>query len=361
MKRNLLLIAIVALGLMSCTSKKEMKTYPFYLGTYTEGESEGIYQGLLSVDGSFDTLHLVAKSVNPSFLCFANEKKTLVAVNEVDVDSTGSVEAFAISSGELQKVSESTSGGAHPCHVSANKHGDILMANYSGGNIGYVRVDAFGELSPLRAVAQHYGSGATGRQAGPHAHSIWFMDETNAVAVDLGIDQLIFYQIEEKELQKVDSLKLERGAGPRHLAIHPNKKLMYVINELNSTITVVAKRAAGWQALNSVSTLPKGYNDKSYCADIHLSADGRFIYASNRGHNSLAIFKTVDEQLELVGYEDVRGDWPRNFALTPDDEFVVVANQRSNNLVAFKRNKQSGLLTYMSEVGADAPVCVLFK
>lgn len=361
MKRNLLLTALVGLGLMACTSKKEMKTYSFYLGTYTEGDSEGIYHGQLSVDGSFDTLHLVAKSVNPSFLCFANDKKTLVAVNEVNVDSTGTVEAFAIAAGGLQKVSESTSGGAHPCYVSANQRGDILMANYSGGNIGYVCVDELGGLSPLQAVAQHYGSGATGRQTEPHAHSIWFMDDTNAVAVDLGIDQLIFYQIKDKELHKVDSLKLESGAGPRHLAIHPNKKLMYVINELNSTITVVAKRAAGWQALSSVSTLPPGYNDKSYCADIHLSADGRFIYASNRGHNSLAIFKTVDEQLELVGYEDVRGNWPRNFAITPDDEFVVVANQRSNNLVAFKRNKQSGLLTYMSEVGTDAPVCVLFE
>ncbi|MBS2211256.1 lactonase family protein [Carboxylicivirga mesophila] len=361
MKRNLLFIAAMGLVLMACTSKKELKHYPFYLGTYTDGASEGIYHGILKSDGSFDTLKLAAKAENPSFLCFANKQKTLVAVNELDVEGTGAVESYAVRMDGLEKLSTSESGGAHPCHVSGNDKGDILVANYSGGNIGYLTIEQSGKLSPLKAVAQHYGKGVTERQASPHAHSIWFIDNEHAVAVDLGIDQLIFYQLIQGELLKSDSLKLDNGAGPRHLAIHPQKEQMYVINELNSTITVVGKVSGSWQVLGSISTLPTDFTGDSYCADIHISGDGRFIYASNRGHNSLAIFKIVGQQLELIGHESVRGDWPRNFALTPDGELLVVANQRSNNLVAFKRNRETGLLSYVSEQKAEMPVCVLFE
>ncbi|MBR8537699.1 lactonase family protein [Carboxylicivirga sediminis] len=359
--KKILLIMAVGLALVSCTNKKEIKTYPFFLGTYTDGESEGIYQGAVFSDGSFDTLRLVAKTDNPSFLCFANEQQTLIAVNELDVDGTGTVESYAIIENGLEKRSSSECGGAHPCHVSSNDKGDILVANYSGGNIGYLQVDKSGELSPLKEVAQHYGEGVTDRQKSPHAHSIWFLDNKHAVAVDLGIDQLIFYQLIQGELLKSDSLKLDNGAGPRHLAMHPQKEQMYVINELNSTVTVVGKVSGSWQVLGSVSTLPADFTGDSYCADIHISGDGRFIYASNRGHNSLAIFKIVGQQLELIGHESVRGDWPRNFALTPDGELLVVANQRSNNLVAFKRNRETGLLSYVSEQKAEMPVCVLFE
>ncbi len=361
MKRNLLLFAIVIIGLMSCTSKKDLKTHRFYLGTYTEGESQGIYQGILKSDGSFDSLSLAVESVNPSFLCFANGDKTLLAVNEIDVDSTGTIEAYSITPKGLVRVSASTSGGAHPCHVASNKRGDVLMANYSGGNIGYVKVDRMGNLSEIKSVAQHVGTGATERQTKSHAHSVWFTDDEHAVAVDLGIDQLIFYELKDDTINKVDSLKLESGSGPRHLAMHPDKKLMYLINELNNTIIVLGKTTYRWEMLSSISTLPKDFTGESYCADIHISADGHFVYASNRGHNSIAIFKVVDKKLELLGHESVRGDWPRNFALTPDDEFLVVANQRSDNLVAFKRDKQTGLLTYLGEQGAETPVCVLFK
>ncbi|WP_439183750.1 lactonase family protein [Carboxylicivirga taeanensis] len=361
MKKNLLLLMTIGLALVACSTKTDTPTYPFYLGTYTEKESEGIYKGILNSDGTFDSIQLAAKTTNPSYLCFANQQQLLIAVNEVSIDGTGTVESYRIEADGLKKVSSSKSGGAHPCHVTANSHGDVLMANYSGGNIGYVQADAEGNLSPLLSLAQHYGKGGSERQTRPHAHSTWFIDEQQAVAVDLGIDQLIFYRLNGSELQKSDSLKLANGAGPRHLAMHPGKELMYVVNELNSTVTVVAKTVDGWQVRSTVSTLPAGYSGESYCADIHVTNDGRFVYASNRGHNSLAIFEVMGEQLELAGHEDVRGDWPRNFALTADDKFVVVANQRSDNLVAFQRNRQSGLLTHVSDISADTPVCVLFE
>ncbi|MCG8579892.1 MAG: lactonase family protein [Bacteroidales bacterium] len=360
--RKIIYLLTIALLMASCTMNEKVKEYPFYIGTYTEGDSDGIYYGVFNGDGSFDSLKLVAESTNPSFLAFANNRQTIIAVSEVDIEGTGAVESYNISPNRLTPVSTSISGGAHPCHVSVNAKGDVLMANYSGGNVGYVMVDEAGRLSDLLDVGQHTGKGPTARQANPHAHSAWFINDTAIVAVDLGIDQLVFYQIRAGQLNAVDSLKLEAGAGPRHLAIHPSKKVMYVINELNSTVTAVSKHDGKWKAGQTITTLPHDFEGDSFCADIHISQDGRFVYASNRGHNSLAIYR-VDStglELKLVGHELVRGEWPRNFSLTPDGKYVLVANQHSNNIVAFKRDSESGLLSFISEVKAFSPVCVLF-
>lgn len=362
MKKIIHLMLMAGL-LMACTAKEESKNYPFYLGTYTDGDSKGIYKGVLKSDGTFDSLQLVAETTNPSFLCFANSQQTLLAVSEVDIEGTGTVESYQITNGGLSHLSTSLSGGAHPCHVLASADGDVLMANYSGGNIGYLRVDASGKLSDLLAVGQHSGKSITDRQTGPHAHSAWMLNENEVVAVDLGIDQLIFYKIKDNQLLKIDSLLVEAGAGPRHLTFHPSKEVMYVINELNSTVSIIAKTNESWQLINSVSTLPEEYIEVNYCADIHISNDGRFLYASNRGHNSLAIYQ-VDKSgksLKLISHQQVKGNWPRNFSLTPDGEMLVVANQHSNNLVAFRRDKQTGLLSFAGEIRGDSPVCVLFE
>ncbi|WP_430817493.1 lactonase family protein [Carboxylicivirga sp. RSCT41] len=361
MKKNVLLAALVML-IASCTIKEEIKTYPFYIGTYTDGDSEGIYHGVFNGDGSFDSLQLVAESPNPSFLAYANNRQSLIAVGELDIEGTGTVESYKVSVNKLTPVSTSISGGAHPCHVSVNSKGDVLMANYSGGNVGYVKLSESGQLSDLLATGQHSGQGPTARQTKPHAHSAWFMNDSAIVAVDLGIDQLLFYQLKNNQLTIVDSLKLAAGAGPRHLAMHPQKEVMYVINELNSTVTVVSKSENKWVTGQTITTLPEGFKGDNYCADIHVSQDARFLYASNRGHNSLAIYQLDATGLAIkpIGHETVRGEWPRNFSLTPDGEFIIVANQHSNNLVAFKRDSQSGLLSFVSEVKAFSPVCVLF-
>jgi 6-phosphogluconolactonase len=156
---------------------------------------------------------------------------------------------------------------------------------------------------------------------------------------------------------------MAEGAGPRHLTFHPSKNLIYVLNELNNTITSISKSDSGaCQIVSSLSTLPDGFSEYSNAADIHISLDGKFLYASNRGHDSIAIFKvnSADGSLTLIGNESTKGKNPRNFSLSPDNNYLVVANQDSDNLVSFKRNSESGLLTFVSEIEAPTPVCILF-
>ncbi len=363
--QKILIFIIASLILLSCNTKEPSKSYSFYLGTYTEGNSKGIYKGRLNTEGTLDSLQLVAVSDNPSFLSFAHDNKVLLAVNEINVNGAGTLYSYFINEGQLKLVDTIQTGGAHPCHLKVSTKGDVLIANYTGGNIGMARVSKDGRLSGLLDVVQHKGHGQTERQTKPHAHSVWLTkDEQNAIAIDLGLDRLFFYSIKDHQLVVKDSVIMEAGAGPRHLAFHPNQAILYVLNELNSTVTVLSKlNKESWKVIHSISALPKDFDGKSYCADIHISPDGRFLYASNRGHNSLVIYRISDlgEELTPIHYEPVRGDWPRNFALTPDGEFLIVANQHSNNLVAFKRNKQTGLLTFLNEMKADMPVCVLFE
>lgn len=363
MHKIMIAICLVVL-LNACNLSNEKQKYSFYLGTYTNESSEGIYQSALNTDGSFDSLQLKAKTTSPSFLSFAHNKDVLLAVNEVNIDGSGVVESYQINQTELTLKGRSSSGGAHPCHVITNEAGEVLVSNYSGGNIGYLNVEANGNLSALLDVGQHLGKGPTNRQTKPHAHSSWFIPNSNmAITVDLGIDQLVFYSIENHDLIITDSVMLESGAGPRHLSIHPTKELLYVINELNSTVSVIKMVDDSWTLLNSFSTLPNDYKGQNSCADIHISNDGRFLYASNRGHNSIAVFSIDNsgEVLKPIAHESVNGDWPRNFSLTPDNRFVVVANQNSNNLVSYSRNAETGLLSYLNEIKIDSPVCVLFE
>jgi 6-phosphogluconolactonase len=223
-------------------------------------------------------------------------------------------------------------------------------------------------LSPLLDVQQHVGYGTTSRQEGPHAHSAWFMPNQNeVVSVDLGTDELLFSSIDTVAQKFTSSdpekYSMEPSDGPRHLAFHPNHDWIYVINELSCTVAQLQKTQQNtYEKGMSVSTLPDGYQQPNTCADIHISTDGKFLYASNRGHNSIAIYQIdqLDGSLRLLNIQSTRGDGPRNFTLTPDGSQLLVANQYSNNLVLFHRNKETGLLTYVSEVKAPNPVCILF-
>lgn len=360
-----LTIATFIFMLLSCNTKAPTKSYPFYLGTYTQGESKGIYQGRLNAAGTFDSLQLAAVSNNPSFLCFAYGNKVLLAVNEVDTDGSGTLASYLIDDGQLKLVDTAKSGGAHPCHVNVNAKGDVLISNYTGGSLGLVKVTDNGQLSELSDVARHAGQSRTGRQTKPHVHSAWYTNNPQeAIVIDLGLDKLFFYDIKGNRLVVKDSLAVETGSGPRHAVFHPKQSVLYVANELNSTLTVLSKPdKKSWKVLNSMSTLPDDFKGESYCADIRISPDGRFLYVSNRGHNSLAIFSInhSGEALTPIAHTSVKGVWPRNFALTADGEYLLVANQHSNNLVSFKRDKQTGLLTYLDDIKADAPVCVLFE
>lgn len=365
---------ILLLLLSSCQVSKnksieKINTYSFFVGTYTNGESQGIYKYSLQKDGVLKNIGLATKSDNPSFLAMSSDKKYLVAVNEIDLEGTGKVESFLIAKDSLSFISSSSSGGAHPCFVAINKAGFILTANYTGGNVGLLRLNEKGELSSLLDVQQHTGNGTTERQQAPHAHSAWFEPADNRViSIDLGTNELWFSQLDttaQKLLpSKPSKLKMQSGAGPRHLVFHPNGKWIYVVNELNSTVVVLQKSDNGiYKKEAPISTLPIGYTEPNTCADIHISSDGKFAYASNRGHDTIAIYNvdSNDGSLSLVGHQSTYGKGPRNFSLSPDDNYLLVANQHTNNIVSFKRDGTSGLLEYLHQIKAPTPVCILFQ
>ena len=374
MKTRIIILSLTFFSVIGCqTNQKkglqENNAYPFYVGTYTDGESKGIYRYSLQNDGSLKRIGLAAIADNPSFLARSTDGKYLVAVNEIsNKDSVGSVASFLIHGDSLKLINRSSSGGAHPCFVTINNAGYVLTANYTGGNIGLLKLNSKGELTGLLDVQQHSGSNSTDRQKGPHAHSTWFMpDNKDIISVDLGTNELWFSQLDTVTQKLVPlqpgTLAMAPGAGPRHLTFHPNGKWLYVVNELSGTVTLVEKTIRGtYQIGGSVSTLPADYQKPNSCADIHMSSDGKFLYASNRGHNSIAIFKvnSNDGALTLVAHEETRGDGPRNFSLSPDEKFLLVANQLSHNIISFKRDKTTGLLEFINEIKAPTPVCILF-
>ncbi len=348
----------------------------FFVGTYTEGGSEGIYSFALDpATGKLTDHGLAARSNNPSFLALTSNGKYLLAVHETkdgNGSSMGYIESFAVNKegNTLISLSKVLSSGAHPCYVSVNKRNDVLAANYTGGNVALFRLNESGRLSESLDVQQHYGNGPNKtRQSEPHVHSAFFEPGSDRIFVpDLGIDQVSVYQIDKKTSKLVKAstpaINLPEGSGPRHLAFHPVLKVVYVVNELSSKVAVVGLNKDGsFTTVETVSALPDKYEKPNTCADIHISKDGRYLYASNRGLNSIAIF-SVDPKtgmIKLIGQESTRGETPRNFTLSPSGDFLLVANQTTQNIVSFRRDAKTGLLKYTDQVKAFKPVCLLFR
>ena len=362
---------VIFIFLMSCVQpqKTDQKMASFYVGTYTDQNSRGIYRYELSSTGEMINKGLVAETANPSYLRISNNGKYLIAVNEVaDEHGMGSIESYSIQNDSLILMSRASSGGAHPCHIRINKENFILVSNYNGGNVALLELSEKGELIE-QDIQQHEGKGLHPRQTAPHAHSAQFNPYNNEViAADLGTNELWITPIDviNKKFiaKKTTKLIMEEGAGPRHFCFHPQKNWIYVLNELNGSITQVVLSPEGeYHKLETISTLVSNFAGENLSADIHISSDGRFVYASNRGPNQLAIFQ-VDEingHLSLIAHEDTKGNWPRNFQLSPDDDFLLVAHQYSNNLSCFKRDHKTGLLTFISEIDAPSPTCILFE
>ena len=348
---------------------QENTAQSFFVGTYTDGESKGIYKYLLEKDGTLKQIGLVAESDNPSFLTKSVDGNYLVAINEMKYENgEGTVESYLITNDSLEFLSRSTSGGAHPCFVAINESGFVLAANYTGGNVGLLKLSSSGKLSDLLDLQQHTGKGTTKRQQAPHAHSVWFAPSGNdVISIDLGTNELWLSQL-NAETQKLipsepNKFMMEAGTGPRHLEFHANEKWIYVVNELTSSVTLLQKNETErYVNKKTISTLPADYSEPNTCADIHISSDGKFLYASNRGHNSIAIFEvnSSDGSLKLITHEPTRGDGPRNFSLSPDEDYLLVANQKTNNILSFKRDEKTGLLSFVSEIEAFMPVCILF-
>lgn len=368
-----ILTCTLCLGLSVFFSQKmeaqKPSAYSFFVGTYTKSESKGIYQFSLGDDGKLTNNGLVAESHNPSFLAKTADENYLVAVNEhQDINGEGRVELFLIEAGGLKLINSKSSGGTYPCYITVNKDGYVLTANYGNGKVGLLKINSSDKLEGPLDIKQHTGSGTTSRQEGPHAHSVWFGEsEQDIISIDLGTNELWFSRIDSENdkltPQEPYKLAMESGDGPRHMTFHPNKKWAYVLNELSSTVTILSRASNGnYQKGVSISTLPDEFEGKNSCADIHISSDGKFLYASNRGHNSIVSYKVnqTNGALVLVGHESTRGESPRNFSLSPNDQFLLVANKNTNTLVSFQRDAKKGTLKFVDQVDAPEPVCILF-
>jgi 6-phosphogluconolactonase len=348
-----------------------------YVGTYTRGASEGIYRCSIESDSGDIAVEDVATGIlSPSFLAIPYGHRHLYAVSETDEfdgGPGGSVHAFAIDplSGRLSSINARSSRGAGPCYLTLEKAGRfVLVANYSTGTLAVLPIGSDGALGEATDTVFHHGSSVnTARQQGPHPHSIT-LDAANryAIAADLGLDKLMVYRFDNQHgtLQPAAtaSVAVAPGAGPRHFAFHPDGTRAYVINELDSTITAFSyvPETGMLKSTQTLSTLPEGFSGTNYCADIHVSADGRFVYGSNRGHDSIVVFE-VDQQagtLTLRQHQSTGGKTPRNFAIDPSGQFLLVANQNSDSIVVFSRGGD-GLLTptgHSAEV--PTPVCIRF-
>ena len=351
-----------------------------YVGTYTGGgRTEGIYlvrmdtrSGKLSLVGSLDA------GASPSYLTIHPNGRVLYAVNELDQykgKASGAVSSFAIAddSGALTQIGEQLSEGAAPCFVSVDRSGQVvLVANYNGGSVALFPVQPDGSLAPAAQVVQHKGTGPNAeRQEAPHAHCI-LADPSDrfVLATDLGADRVFVYGLDVpgKSLRHIetDDAVMRAAAGPRHIAFHPTLPLVFVANELDSTVATLrfdAERGALSQ-IGVQSTLPSGWTRTNYPADIHVASSGRTLYVSNRGHNSVAVFSVADSTgaLALEQTVSTEGDWPRNFTLHPSGHWLLVANQRSNSVVVFERDQGTGRLKPTGErITIPSPACLRFR
>jgi 6-phosphogluconolactonase len=366
--------------LIVCAGAAAKRTYLVYVGTYTEegSKSKGIYAYRFDADTSEITpLGLVAETVNPSFLAVHPNHRFLYAVNEVGNykgQKSGAVSAFAFdrATGKLTFLNQVTSKGADPCYITVDKTGKyVLVANYTGGSVAVFPVLEDGRLGEASAFVQHTGHGANPeRQEGPHAHSIDLSPDNGfAIVDDLGLDQTIVYKFDSAKGTLIPNGpqygKADPGAGPRHFALNPNGHFGYVVNEMQSSVSVFGFDAAGGvlHPLQTISTIPKGFLEHNDDAEIAVHPSGKFLYASNRGHDSIAVF-AIDANkgtLTLIEYAPTKGKTPRSFEIDPTGSLLFAENEKSNNIVVFRIDPQTGRLTSTDKVlEVVEPVCVKF-
>jgi 6-phosphogluconolactonase len=347
----------------------------FYVGTYTRGTSQGIYR--LTFDpatGELGPAVLAAETKNPSFLALHPNGRWLYAVSEVPDfkdASTGAVSAFAIDAktGDLALLNQQPSEGADPCHLVVDRTGrNLLVANYTGGTVAVLPIDADGRLKPASSVRKHEGSGPDReRQEGAHAHGIYLdAAERFALSPDLGADRVFVYRFDAAKgtLEPHGAATVAPGSGPRHLTFDPSGRFVYVLNELLSTVTAFSYDAekGALASLQTITTLPAGFAEKSWTAEIAVSSDGRFVYGSNRGADSLAVFRVekATGRLQPAGQVAVGGKTPRHFALDPSGRFVLAAHQNSGTIAVIRLDAETGLgVLSGSTAKVDRPVCLL--
>ena len=360
-------------------AKKTSATDDFlvFVGTYTRQDSKGIYAFRFQPStGKLTSIGLAAETENPSFLAIHPNHRFLYAVNEIsnyEGQSAGSVSSFSIDakSGMLTPINKTTTRGTIPAHLVVDKTGkSLVVANYGSGSTAVFPVNTDGSLAPASAFVQHTGSSTGQRQKGPHAHAVVLSPDNRFVFVpDLGLDQILSYRLDPAKgtLTPGDPpfTSVTQGSGPRHFAFHPNGQSAYSLSEMGSLVTAFAyDRSAGTlKSLQTISTLPKDFTGTNNSAELEVHPNGKFLYASNRGHDSIAVF-AIDPRthtLTLVEHAPTQGKMPRNFAIDPTGAYLLAANQNTNNIVVFRIDQATGRLTPTGEsVTTPLPVCILF-
>lgn len=352
--------------------------YLVYVGTYTDKGSKGIYAYRFDpATGAIDSIGLATETANPSFLAVDPNYKYLYAVNEIDNfqgEHAGAVSAYTIDrdTGKLSFLQQVSSFGADPAHLALDKTGRyLLVANYTSGNIAVFPIEKDGRLGPRTAFVQHAGSSVNKeRQAGPHAHEIQATaDNRSVIVADLGLDELLVYRFDARTgaLSPANPpfVKVAAGSGPRHFALAPNGKFVYLVNELSSTVTVYSFDSSSGRMteLQTISTLPQDFKGENTTAEITTDAAGKFLYASNRGDDSIAVFAIDSGNGKLVLVERVKtgGKEPRHFTLDPTGKWLFAENQNSNDIRVFRVDAKSGRLTPTSQtIQVNSPVSVVF-
>ena len=367
---------LIALGLATTLSQASAAPTRALVcfGSYSTPDKDSVHLFQLNLqDGSLKKLNAVDGLTNPSFLKIHPNGKYLYTVNEVstfDGKKSGGVTAFAldVKGGKLNKINQQPSGDTGPCHLTVDATGKyVLVAHYGGGSTSVLPIKKDGSVGALVSQIKHKGSSVHSRQKAPHAHSVHVGPNNKfAFAPDLGIDKVLVFSFDEKTgaiaETKFDGAKLEPGSGPRHFSFHPDGKFAYVINEIKQTVTTFrynAKRGR-LRTLQTLSSVPHPVEGNS-TAEVLVHPTGKFLYGSNRGHNSIAMFRINEKngKLTALGHESTRGSTPRNFGIDPTGQFLLAANQQSDNVVVFRINQDTGKLKFTgNEIKLSKPVCV---
>ena len=360
--------------LFICSAVFAQKKSYLVVGTYTSGKSEGVYVYQFDSKKLESKLMDSAKSSNPSFIAISPDKKFVYAVNE-NADSTmksgGGVSSFSFDNktGKLRFINTQSTGGSHPCYVTIDNTGKWLFTgNYSSGNFSLFPLNTNGSIEIAKNNVQHFGKGADkARQEGPHVHGTFLTNDNKYLLVpDLGIDKVMVYQFDAATGNlteaKEPSIQVPGGNGPRHLSFDPSEKHLYLVQELTGTIAAFTFSDGKATLFQTISTLAEDYKGSMGSADIHVSPNGKFLYASNRAEaDNLAIY-SIDAStgiLKLAAHQSTLGKTPRNFNFDPTGNYLLVANQNSDNIVIFSIDHNTGLLTDTGKrINVPNPVCI---
>jgi 6-phosphogluconolactonase len=361
----------------SASNDKAASKYFVYIGTYTGPNSKGIYAYRFDANsGKLDSIGLAGEMVQPSFLAVHPNRRFLYAVSELGNDGrvNGSITAFAINgkNGALTPLNTTSSGGGGACHLLVDKTGrNLLVANYGTGSLACFRLTEDGRIGDRTAFIQHAGSSIDPRrQRGPHAHAVVLSPDNRFLFVpDLGLDKIFVYRFDASRGTLSDNdppfVSTKPGSGPRHFAFRPDGRFAYSLHEMGSMVTAWAYTASSGKLaeVQTISTLPADFHSQNASAEIEADAKGRFLYASNRGHDSITVFAIEPKggRLSVVEHVPTQGHTPRNFKIDPTGRYLFAANQDTNNIVIFRIDSQTGHLTPTGQVlEVQSPVCVQF-